>query len=123
MAGLYQKDLSLGDLLNWGSLWYKGNPIHWGWFRKFANSLVNPLIHERIMELGEAVPTTCPHWLWDCLGHMLLTACYGLWLPTTWESIELLKQKEVSWCLKPQPEVAKSDSMSAVPVSKSATGS
>ena len=122
MAELYQKDLSLGDLLN-PNFWYKGNPIHWGWFRRFANSLVNPLIRERIAELGETVPTTCPRWLWDCLGHRFLTACYGLCLPTMWESIALLKQKERSRRSPPRSEETGTDGVSAVPVSKSASGS
>ena len=122
MAGLYQKDLSLGDLLN-PNFWYKGNPIHWGWFRRFANSLVNPLIRERIAELGETVPTTCPRWLWDCLGHRFLTACYGLRLPTTWESLALLKQKERSRRSPLRSEETGTGGRGAVPVSKSASGS
>ena len=122
MAGLYQKDLSLGDLLN-PNFWYKGNSIHWGWFRRFTNSLVNPLIREWIAELGEMVPTTCPRWLWDCLGHRFLTACYGLWLPTTWESIALLKQKERSRHSPPWSEETETGGVSAVPISKSASGS
>ena len=122
MALLYQKDLSLGDLMN-PNFWYKGNPIHWGWFRRFAESLVNPLIRERIAELGEAVPTTCPRWLWDCLGHRFLKACYGLRAPDSVESAALLKQREVSRRSKPQPVVAGSVSVSAVPVSKPASGS
>ena len=101
MAQLYQKDLRPRDLLN-PNFWYSGNPIHWGWFRRFANSLADTLIKNRIAELVEAVPTTCPRWLWDCLGHRFLEGCYGLRLPTAEEKSAFLEEKEIPRRSPPQ---------------------
>ena len=122
MARLYQKDLRPGDLLN-PNFWYSGNPIHWGWFRRFANSLVDPLIKDRIAELEEAVPTTFPRWLWDCLGHRFLKGCYGLRLPTAGEKSAFLKEKEIPHHSPPQPVRDRPVVVPAVPAGQSASPS
>ena len=117
MALLYRKELSLGDLVN-PSFWYNGNPIHWGWFQRFAALLANPLVREQIVELEGKVPTTCPRWLWDCLGHRFMKVCYGLRLSHSEEEAELLRRWAVSRRPAPEPEpasVSKSASASGVP--------